>query len=92
MYWTSWDVTGTRIFGNNYYQNGNSDAGSLEWASDISMCPAQGSIKISGNKFLERFVGTSPVHGFYAWDSPDAKVVGNPEREELGPNIPMPTP
>lgn len=87
-----WDVTGTRIFGNNFYENGNSNEYPLMWASDISICAAQGSIKISGNKFLERIVDSTPVHGFWAWDSPGAKVVGNPERETLGPNIPMPTP
>ncbi|UCC67058.1 MAG: right-handed parallel beta-helix repeat-containing protein [Armatimonadota bacterium] len=91
-----WDVTGTKIIGNNFYQNGNNETLDPRFppptAPDIGVTFAQGSIKVSGNKFLERLVGATPVHGFWAIDSPDAKVVGNPERQELGPNIPMPTP
>jgi hypothetical protein len=87
-----WDLSGTKIIGNNFYENGNSNAGSLEWACDITVWTAAGRIKVSGNKFVERIVEGWPMHGFYAYDAPDAKVVGNPEREELGPNIPMPTP
>jgi parallel beta-helix repeat protein len=86
------DLAGTKIVGNNFYQNGNSDAGLLEWASDITVWMAVGSIKVAGNKFLERIVEGWPMHGFWAYDAPDARVVGNPERETLGPNIPMPTP
>jgi hypothetical protein len=89
----SWDLTGTKIFGNSFYENGNSDAGSLEWACDITVWFAAGRIKVAGNKFVERIVNGWPMHGFWSYDDlPDAKVVGNPEREELGPNIPMPTP
>jgi parallel beta-helix repeat protein len=87
-----WDLAGTKIFGNSFYENGNSDAGSLEWACDITVWFAAGRIKVAGNKFVERIVEGWPMHGFWAYDAPDAKVVGNPEREELGPNIPMPTP
>jgi parallel beta-helix repeat protein len=96
-FWSiSWDIAGTKIFGNNFYQNGNSDEGPLEYASDVSMCGLMaGKIKISGNKFQERIVDGWPAHGLWVWpgyEPDDAKVVGNPEREELGPNIPMPTP
>jgi hypothetical protein len=88
-----WDLTGTKIFGNNFYENGNSDAGVLETACDITVWFAAGRIKVAGNKFVERIVNGWPMHGFWAYDDlPDAKVVGNPERETLGPNIPMPTP
>ncbi len=92
--WRDWDITGSKIFGNNFYENGNLDTRlfPIPKAPDIGVTVAQGSIKVSGNKFLERFVDSIPVHGFSAFDSPDAKVVGNPERRELGPNIPMPTP
>jgi len=89
---SSWDLTGTKIFGNNFYQNGNGDGDWLPWACDITVWYAVGRIKVAGNKFLERIVEGSPKHGFWAYDAPDAKVVGNPERETLGPNIPMPTP
>jgi len=89
---SSWDLAGTKISGNNFYQNGNSNAGDLEWACDITVWTAVGRIKVAGNKFLERIVEGLPLHGFWAYDAPDAKVVGNPERETLGPNIPMPTP
>jgi hypothetical protein len=91
-WWTAWEVAGTKIFGNNLYENGNSDFGSLEWASDISMCPVEGAIKIAGNKILTRTVDGSEIDGVWTWSAPGAKVVGNPVREELGPNIPMPTP
>lgn len=93
---SSWDLTGTKIFGNNFYENGNSDAGDLEWGYDITLWSAVGRIKIAGNKFVERTVEwlgePYPVHGVWLLDAPGTKVVGNPEREELGPNIPMPTP
>ncbi|NIM07320.1 MAG: hypothetical protein GTO55_11610 [Armatimonadetes bacterium] len=93
FYWTTpWNVSGTKIFGNNFYLNGNSDAGVLEWASDISLCPVVGSITIAGNKILARTAHGYDIDGIWMWSAPDAKVVGNPVRAELGPNLPMPTP
>ena len=49
---------------------------------------ALGSIKVSGNKTLATASGLE----VWVWNVPDLKVVGNPIRDDLGPNIPMPTP
>lgn len=93
LYYGPWDVTGSKISGNNFYQNGNGDARQLKQAPDIVAYSTTARMKIAGNKFVERFdLDGVPAHGFWSASAPDAQVVGNPEREDLGPNIPMPTP
>jgi len=84
------DVSGSRVNGNNLYKNGaysSESPGDWNWV-ELAFWSIQGSVKVSGNKILATATG---------WDiwiagAPDVKVVGNPVREDLGPNIPMPTP
>jgi parallel beta-helix repeat protein len=93
---TSFD--GTRINGNNLYLNGayrsigytcdtvNNPGGCLNYLG-MGFMEATGSIKVSGNKIL----ATSGVD-VYVDNAPGLKLTGNPVRNDLGPNIPMPTP
>jgi nitrous oxidase accessory protein len=86
------DYSGTKINGNNLYLNGfyrsvgYTDPGA-NWLG-MGFMNALGSIKVSGNKIL------ATASGLEVWVSiaPDVKVVGNPVRDDLSPNIPMPTP
>ncbi len=84
--------SGTKINGNNLYMNGfysvfgGTDPG-LNWLG-LGFYNAMGPIKASGNTILATASGLE----VWAWNAPDLKVVGMPIRDELGPNIPMPTP
>jgi nitrous oxidase accessory protein len=86
------DFTGTKINGNNLYQNG-----AYRWLGytyppganwlGMGFMNALGSIKVSGNKIL----ATNGVD-IWVFNAPGLRAVGNPIRNDLGPNIPMPTP
>lgn len=86
------NYSGTKINGNNLYLNGAykwlgyPDPGA-NWLG-MGFMNALGSIKVSGNKVLATASGLE----VWIWNAPDVKVVGNPVRNDLGPNIPMPTP
>ena len=86
------DYSGTKINGNNLYRNGfysvfGGTGLGWNWLG-FGFSNAMGSIKVSGNKILATASGLE----VWVWNAPNLKVVGMPICDELGPNIPMPTP
>lgn len=84
------DNSGTNIHGNNLYNNGDYRllGGDFNWLG-IGFSFTSGSKKLSGNKILE----TDSGYEIALFDGVTGlNAVGNPVRDALGPNIPMPTP
>lgn len=87
------DFAGTKINGNNLYQNGAytwlgyTYPPGANWLG-MGFMNALGSIKVSGNKIL----ATASSLDIWVSYAPGLRAVGNPIRDALGPNIPMPTP
>jgi len=83
------DNTGTKIHGNNLYNNGDFRllGGDWNWLG-IGFKFTSGSKKLSGNKILK----TAEGNDIWTYYVTGLKAVGNPVRDALGPNIPMPTP
>lgn len=84
------DNSGTKIHGNNLYNNGDYRllGGDWNWLG-IGFSFTSGSKKLSGNKILE----TAGGYDIALFDGVTGlKAVGNPVGDALGPNVPMPTP